>query len=50
MGLITGSWSGIPNLAITILLGMLVICISAFWAEKHGKEKAPYIMIGVMVG
>lgn len=50
MGLITGSWSGIPNLAITILLGMFVICISAFGAEKHGKEKAPYIMIGVMVG
>ena len=50
MGLITGSWSGIPNLAITIVIGMLVICISAFYAEKKGKEKAPYIMVGVMVG
>lgn len=50
MGLVTGSWSGIPNLAITIFLGMLVICISAFLAEKHGKKKAPYIMVGVMVG
>lgn len=50
MGLITGSWSGIPNLAITIILGMLVISVSAFFAEKQGKEKAPYIMVGVMVG
>ena len=50
MGWINGSWSGIPNLAITILFGLIVICIAAFFAEKHGKEKAPYIMVGVMVG
>lgn len=50
MGLLLGRWSGIPNLLITILGGLIMICIAAVFAERRGKNKAPFIMVGVMTG
>ena len=49
-GLINGPWSGIPNLIITIGLGLIVIIIGAILADKMGKKYAPFIMVGLMAG
>ena len=50
MGLITGAWSGIPNLLITIFFGLLVISIAVYLSEKFGKQYAPLVMVGMMTG
>lgn len=50
LGLFNGPWSGIPNLVITIVLGLLVVTISAIAADRVGKQYAPLIMVGLMVG
>ena len=49
-GLINGPWSGVPNLIITIVLGLIVIIIGAILADKMGKKYAPFIMVGLMAG
>ena len=50
MGLITGPWSGIPNLLLTAGLGLIVIIIGAVLADRLGKSYAPFIMVGMMAG
>ncbi len=49
-GLITGPWSGIPNLLLTAGLGLITIIIGAVLADKFGKKYAPFIMVGLMAG
>ncbi|MEG1492525.1 MAG: queuosine precursor transporter [Oscillospiraceae bacterium] len=49
-GLITGAWSGIPNLLITAGLGLIVIIIGSILADRFGKAYAPFIMVGLMAG
>lgn len=46
----SGPWSGIPNLIITIFLGLLVIASGAFFADKYGKRYAPLVMVGILSG
>lgn len=50
LGFITGPWSGIPNLLITIILGLIVIIVAAVLADRFGKAYAPFIMVGLMAG
>ena len=50
LGLITGPWSGIPNLLLTAGLGLIVIIIGAVLADRFGKAYAPFIMVGLMAG
>lgn len=50
MGLITGPWSGIPNLLITVILGLVVISAGIYLSEKFGKQYAPLVMVGLMSG
>jgi queuosine precursor transporter len=48
--LITGPWSGIPNLLITLGLGLIVIIVAAIWADRFGKGYAPVILVALMAG
>lgn len=50
LGFITGPWSGIPNLLITIILGLVVIIAGAILSDRMGKRYAPFIMVGLMAG
>lgn len=50
MGLFTGPWSGIPNVALTLLFGVLFIVVAAIWADRFGKGYAPVILVGLMAG
>ena len=47
-GLINGPWSGIPNLLITIILGLVVIIIGAVLSVRFGKKYAPFVIVGLM--
>lgn len=49
-GLITGPWSGIPNLLLTAGFGLIVIIVGAVLADRFGKAYAPFIMVGMMAG
>lgn len=49
-GLITGPWSGIPNLLLTLSFGLIVIIVGAVLADRLGKAYAPFIMVGLMAG
>lgn len=49
-GLITGPWSGIPNLLLTAGFGLIAIIIGAVLADRFGKKYAPFIMVGLMAG
>ncbi len=49
-GLITGPWSGIPNLLLTAGFGLIVIVVGAVLADRFGKAYAPFIMVGMMAG
>jgi len=50
MGLITGPWSGIANVALTLGFGLLFIIVAAVWADRFGKGYAPVILVGLMAG
>lgn len=50
MGFITGPWSGIPNLAITILICTLVIGVGGILSDRMGKQYAPFVMVGLITG
>jgi len=50
MGLFTGPWSGIPNVALTLFFGLVFIVIAAIWADRFGKGYAPVILVGLMAG
>lgn len=45
-----GPWSGIPNLLITNILGLLVIAGGAFLADWFGKKYAPFVIVGLLSG
>ena len=49
-GLITGPWSGVPNLLLTAAFGLIVIIVGAILADRFGKAYAPFIMVGLMAG
>lgn len=49
-GLITGPWSGIPNLLLTAGFGLITIIVGAVLADRLGKKYAPFIMVGLMAG
>jgi uncharacterized integral membrane protein (TIGR00697 family) len=48
--LITGPWSGIANLLITLGLGLFLFTIAAIWADRYGKGYAPVILVAFMAG
>lgn len=48
--LITGPWSGIANLVITLGLGLLLFIVAAIWADRYGKGYAPVILVAFMAG
>lgn len=50
MGFITGPWSGIANVALTLAFGLILIIVAAIWADRFGKGYAPVIMVGLMAG
>lgn len=50
MGLFTGPWSGIPNVVLTLVFGLLFIIVAAIWADRFGKGYAPVILVGLMAG
>jgi uncharacterized integral membrane protein (TIGR00697 family) len=50
MGLFVGPWSGILNVSLTLVFGLLVIIVAAVWADRFGKGYAPIIMVGLMAG
>lgn len=50
LGWITGPWSGIPNLILTIIFGLIIIIVAAIAADKMGKRYAPFVMVGLMAG
>lgn len=50
LGLITGPWSGIPNLLLTLIFGLIVIVVGSVLADRFGKKYAPFIMVGLMAG
>jgi uncharacterized integral membrane protein (TIGR00697 family) len=50
MGFITGPWSGIANVALTLAFGLILIIVAAVWADRFGKGYAPVIMVGLMAG
>ena len=47
---ITGAWSGIPNLFITLGYGLVIIIVAAIWADRYGKGYAPVILVALMSG
>ena len=48
--LISGPWSGIPNLLLTCIFGLLTIAVGCVWAEVYGKKYAPFVIVGMMGG
>ncbi|SDK94714.1 queuosine precursor transporter [Natronincola ferrireducens] len=48
--LITGPWSGIPNLLLTNIFGLAVIATGAYLSEKLGKKYAPFVLVGLLSG
>lgn len=48
--LITGPWSGIPNLLITGALSLIVIAIGAVLCDKVAKKYSSIVFVGLMVG
>lgn len=48
--LITGPWSGIPNLLITGALSLIVIGLGAYLCDRVAKEYSSYAFVGLMVG
>lgn len=49
-GLINGPWSGVPNLLLTLVFGLIIIIVGSILADKMGKAYAPFIMVGLMAG
>lgn len=49
-GFITGPWSGLPNLILTIVFGLITIIVGAVLADRMGKKYAPFVMVGLMAG
>lgn len=47
---ISGDWSGILNLLLTLLFGLVVIIVAAIWADRFGRKNAPLIMVALMAG
>ncbi len=47
---ITGPWSGIPNLLITLGYGLVIIIVAAVWADRYGKGYAPVVLVALMSG
>lgn len=45
-----GAWSGIPNLFLTNIFGLLVIGVGAFLADRFGKKYASFVVVGLLVG
>lgn len=50
MGLFVGEWSGIINVFLTLVFGLVVIIVAAVWADRFGKGYAPIILVGLMAG
>lgn len=48
--LISGPWSGIPNLLITSIISLIVIAIGAYLCDRIGKQHSSYVFVGLMVG
>ena len=47
---ISGPWSGVPNLLLTCIFGLLTISVGCLLAEKFGKKYAPFVIVGLMGG
>lgn len=50
MGTISPSWTGISALVLIWLLGLGIIALGVFLAEKFGKKWAPLLIIGMLSG
>jgi len=47
---IVGPWSGVLNLIITLVYGLVIIVVAAVWADRFGKGYAPVILVALMSG
>jgi len=49
-GLLSGNWSGIPVVLMTLILGVVLFTISFVAASRFAKKFAPHFIIGITLG
>ena len=50
MPIFSGEWSGIPNVLITIVMGLVLMTLAAIVADRVNRKMCKHIIMGLTVG